>query len=89
VCIFIENQQMNQNDHLVVKFSQTLLHVSAYQPHNQGAHMILTSSLYVGVRYRKNNGISSELAPVSIVTLCKQVVVVNRGWKQSTPSSSV
>jgi hypothetical protein len=49
--------------------SQTLLHVSACQRHHQGAHMILTSYLYVGVHYRKNNGISSELAAISIVTL--------------------
>jgi hypothetical protein len=30
--------------------------------------MILTSYLYVGVHYKKNNGISSKLATVSIVT---------------------
>jgi hypothetical protein len=29
--IFIENQQMHQNDHIIVMSSQTLLHVSAYQ----------------------------------------------------------
>jgi hypothetical protein len=81
--------------------SQRLLHVSAYQRHHQGAHIILTSYLYVsvtksnaptcfgvptpssgssydphkllilyvGVHYKKNNGVSSKLAPVSIVTL--------------------
>jgi hypothetical protein len=80
---------------------QTLLHVSAYQRHHQGAHIILTSYLYVsvtksnaptcfgvptpssgssydphkllilyvGVHYKKNNAVSSKLAPVSIVTL--------------------
>jgi hypothetical protein len=60
---------MHQNDHFIVMLSQTLLHVSAYQRHNQGAHMILTSCLYVGVHYRKNNGISSEVAPIGTVTL--------------------
>jgi hypothetical protein len=49
--------------------NQTRLHVSAYQHHHQGAYMILTSYLYVGMHYRKNNGISSEVAPISIVTL--------------------
>jgi hypothetical protein len=44
--------------------------------------MILTSYLYVGVHYRKNNGISSEVAPISIVTLWINVDVVNRCWKQ-------
>jgi hypothetical protein len=39
--------------------------------------MILTSYLqvYVGVHYKKNNGVSSKLAPVSIVTLRIQVVM--------------
>jgi hypothetical protein len=60
---------MYQNDRYIVMLTQTLLHVSAYQRHHQGAHMILTSCLYVGVHYRKNNGISSEVAPVSIVTV--------------------
>jgi hypothetical protein len=69
VYIRVENQQMHQNDHFIVMSSQTLLHVSAYQRHHQGAHMILTSCLYVGVHYRKNNGIWSEAAPISIVTL--------------------
>jgi hypothetical protein len=57
------------NDHLIVMFSQTLLHVSAYQCHHPGAHMILTSYLYVGVHYKKNNGVSNNIASVSIVTL--------------------
>jgi hypothetical protein len=39
---------MHQKDHFIVMSSQTLLHVSAYR-HRQGAHMILTSYLYVGV----------------------------------------
>jgi ketopantoate hydroxymethyltransferase len=65
----IENQQMHQNDHFIVTLSHTLLHVSAYQRHLQGAHMILTSCLYVGVHCRRNNGISSVVAPISIVTL--------------------
>jgi hypothetical protein len=60
---------MHQNVHFIVMLSQTLLHVSAYQRHHQGAHMILTSNLYVGVHYRKSNGMSSEVAPISIVTL--------------------
>jgi hypothetical protein len=38
IYIFIENQQMQQNDHFIVMLSQTLLHVSAYQRHQQGAH---------------------------------------------------
>jgi hypothetical protein len=54
VYIFIETQQMHQNYHFIVMLSQ----------------MILTSYLYVSVRYRENNnGISSEVAPISIVTL--------------------
>jgi hypothetical protein len=64
--------------------SQTLLHVSAYQRHHQGARMILTSCLYVGVHYKKNNGVSSKLAPASIVTLRIKVDVVNRCWEQWT-----
>jgi exopolyphosphatase/pppGpp-phosphohydrolase len=63
------NQQKHQNYHFIVMLGQTLLHVSAYHRHRQGAHIILTSCLYVGVHYRKNNGISSEVAAISIVTL--------------------
>jgi hypothetical protein len=33
--------------------------------------MILTSYLYVGVHYKKNNGVSNNIASVSIVTLWK------------------
>jgi hypothetical protein len=71
VIFLIENQKMHQNDHFIVMPSQTLLHVLAYQRHHQGAHLILTSYLrvYVGVHYKKNNGGSSKLVPVSIVTL--------------------
>jgi hypothetical protein len=47
VYILIENQRMHQNDHIIVMSSQTLLHVLAYERHHQGAHMILTSYLYV------------------------------------------
>jgi hypothetical protein len=54
VYIFRENQQVHQNEYFIVMLSQTFLHVSAYQRHHQGAHMILTSCLYVGVLYRKN-----------------------------------
>jgi hypothetical protein len=68
VYIFTENRQKHQNDHFIVMLIQTLLHVSAYQRHNQGAHMILTSYLYVGVHYRGNSGISREVAPI-IITL--------------------
>jgi hypothetical protein len=78
VYIFTDNQQMHQNDRFIVMSSQTLLHVSAYQRHHQGAHMIIKSYLYVGVRYRKNNGISCEVAPVSIVTLWTKVDMFNR-----------
>jgi hypothetical protein len=59
------------NGHFIVMSSQILLHVSAYQRHHQGAHMILTSYLYVGVHYKKNNGVSNNAASVSIVTLWK------------------
>jgi hypothetical protein len=75
---------MHQNDYFIVMLSQTLLHVSAYQRHHQGAHMIFTSYLYVGMHYRMNNGISSEVASISIVTLRIKVDVVNRCWKQWT-----
>jgi hypothetical protein len=80
--ILVENQQMHQNCHFIVIFSQTPLHVSAYQRHHQGAHMILTSYLYVGVHYKKDNGVSSKLATVSIVTLWVQVVMTNSCWEQ-------
>jgi hypothetical protein len=60
---------MHQSDHFIVMLSQAHLHVSAYRCHHQGAHMILTSYVYVSVHYRKNNGISSEVAAISIVTL--------------------
>jgi hypothetical protein len=39
--------------------------------------MILISHLYVGVHYKKSNGVSSKLAPVSIVTLWIQVAMTN------------
>jgi hypothetical protein len=73
---------MQQNDNFIVMLSQTLLHVSAYQHHHQGAYMILTSYLYVGVHYRKNNGISSKIASVSIVILRIQVAMANRCFQQ-------
>jgi hypothetical protein len=44
---------MHQNAQCIVMSSQKLLHVSAYQRHHQGAHVILTSYLYVGVHYEK------------------------------------
>jgi hypothetical protein len=40
---------MHQNYHFIVMLSQMLLRVSAHQRHHQGAHVILTSYLYVGV----------------------------------------
>jgi hypothetical protein len=46
--------------------------------------MILTSYLYVGVHYKKNNGVSSKLVPVSTVTLWIRVVTTNCCWKQWT-----
>jgi hypothetical protein len=58
----------------IVMSSQILLHVSAYQCHHQGVHMILTSYLYIGVCYKKNDGVSNNIASVSIVTLWKWVV---------------
>jgi hypothetical protein len=82
VYILIGNQQMHQNDQFIVMSSQTLLHVLVHWHHHQGAHMILTSCLYVGVHYKKNNGVSSKLAPVSIVKLWIQVVMTNCCWKQ-------
>jgi hypothetical protein len=82
VYIFIETKQIHQNDHFIVMLSQTLQHVSAYQRHHQTAHTILTRYLYVGVHYRKNNGISSEVAPISIFTLWIKVDVVNCCRKQ-------
>jgi hypothetical protein len=48
-----KNKQIHQNYHFVVMLSQMLVHVLAHQRHNQEAHTILTSYLYVGVRYRK------------------------------------
>jgi hypothetical protein len=72
------------NDHYIVMSSQMLLHVSAYQRHHQGAHVILTSYLYIGVHYKKNNGVSNNIASVSIVTLWIQVGMANCCWKQWT-----
>jgi hypothetical protein len=69
ILLSLGNQKMHKNDHFIVMLSQTLLHVSVYQRHYQGAHMIVTSYLYVGVHYGKNNGIPSEVASISIVTL--------------------
>jgi hypothetical protein len=53
-CIFIENQNKHQNDHFIVMPSQTLLHVSAYQPHHQGANMILTSYLWLNITIKSS-----------------------------------
>jgi hypothetical protein len=39
-----KNQQIHQNDHFIVMLSQTLLHVSAYQRHHHGVHMIILFS---------------------------------------------
>jgi hypothetical protein len=50
----IDNQQMRQMTTLLSSQMLLLLHVSAYQRHHEGAHMILTSYLYVGVHYKKN-----------------------------------
>jgi hypothetical protein len=66
------------NDHFIVMFSQ----ISAYQRHHQGAHMILTSYLHVGVHYEKNNGVSNNIASVTVVTLWKWVVMANCCWKR-------
>jgi hypothetical protein len=60
---------MHQDDHFIVMLSQTLVRILAYQRHHQGARVILTSCLYIGVHYKKNNGISSEVASINIVTL--------------------
>jgi hypothetical protein len=65
VCIYPYRKPTNaSNDHFVVMSSQMLLHVSAYQRHHQGAHTILTSysRVYVGVHYKKNNGVSNNIA---------------------------
>jgi hypothetical protein len=51
---------MHQNYHFIVMFSQMRLHVSAQQrEHTRSSQAI------VGIHYRKNNGISSEVAPIS------------------------
>jgi hypothetical protein len=43
-----------------------------------------SQATYVGVHYRKNNGVSNNIASVSIVTLWKWVVMANCCWKQRT-----
>jgi hypothetical protein len=43
--------------------------------------MFLTSSLYVGVHYKQNNGVSNNISSVSIVTLWIRVVMANCCWK--------
>jgi hypothetical protein len=63
VYILTGNQQMHQNDNFIV----TLLHVSAYQRHNSESSYC-SHKLSICL-YRKNNGIWSEVAPISIVTL--------------------
>jgi hypothetical protein len=75
---------MHQNHHIIVMLSQTILHVSVYQRYHEEAHVMVTSYLCVGVHYRKNNGISCEVATVSIVTLWIKLDMVNRCWKQWT-----
>jgi hypothetical protein len=71
VCIYIyiciEKQQIHQNDHFIVIISQTFLHVSAYQRHHQGAHMILTSCLSVGVHYRRKYNVMDIIQEESIM----------------------
>jgi hypothetical protein len=54
---------MHQNYHSIVMLSQMLLHVLAHQRHHQGAYTILTS--YCRCTLQKNNGMSSEVAPIS------------------------
>jgi hypothetical protein len=50
----------------------------------------LTSYLYVGGHYKKNNGVSSKLASVSIVTLWIQVVaVVQYRWSDMLMDNEV
>jgi hypothetical protein len=46
--------------------------------------MILTSYLYVGVHYKRNNGGSSKLTPVCNVALWIQVVMTDCCWEQWT-----
>jgi hypothetical protein len=82
VYILIENQQMHQNNHFIVMSSHMLVHVLVYQRHYQGAHMILTGYLYVGVHYRKNDVVLSKLAPVCFVTVWIQVVMATCCWEQ-------
>jgi hypothetical protein len=84
MCTFMENQQMHNNDNFILLSSQKLLHVSAYQRHHQRAHMILKNYLYFGMHNRNNNGISSKMAAVSIVTLWIQVVMTSCCCKQWT-----
>jgi hypothetical protein len=54
---------MHQNYHFILMLSQMLVHVSAHQHHHQGAHD--SHRLLLSVHYRKNNGILSEVAPIS------------------------
>jgi hypothetical protein len=50
--------------------------------------MILTSYLYVGVHYMRNNGILSKVAAISIVTLWIKVDVVNPQGAHLGPCST-
>jgi hypothetical protein len=72
------------NDPFIVMSSQMLLHASAYQRHHQGAHMFLTSYLYVGVHYKKNDGVSNNIASVSIVTLWKWLTAAGSSASSSS-----
>jgi hypothetical protein len=49
-------QKITRNDHFIVKLSQMLLHVSAYQHRHQGTHMILPWAVFH----------SSSLVPAAI-----------------------
>jgi hypothetical protein len=46
--------------------------------------MILTSYLYISVHYRKNDGLSSKIVPVGVVTLWIQLGMANHCWKKWT-----
>jgi hypothetical protein len=83
VYILVENQQMHQMTTLLwcpVKCSYM------FRRTNPIIRELIWSSqaTYVGVHYKKNNGVSSNIASVSIVTLWKWVVMANCCWKRWT-----
>jgi hypothetical protein len=73
-----------ENDHFLLMSSQTLPRFGVLTPSPGSSYDLQKLLIICRCQYKKNNGISSKLAPVSIVTLWVQVVMTNCGWGQWT-----